>query len=277
MFCQVNYVSAHDNESLFDIIMLKCAPEVSLEERCRINHVATSIVALAQGIPFFHAGDDMLRSKSLDRDSYNSGDWFNRLDFSYETNNWAVGLPPKNKNGFKWSIMRELLGDPSLKPTKTHILAAVENFKELLRIRFSSPLFRLTTANAIQARLRFHNTGPGSIPGVIIYSIEDGTEGKPGLMQLDFKYRFHTQTLPVNVQDSRKLLIHVQKTYTPIWAPISGLESSNLLWFKMETFMQNSCCNLLLWVAKICSKELLQRKKVCISLHESKKSANVHV
>jgi pullulanase len=131
----------------------------------------------------------MLRSKSLDRDSYNSGDWFNRLDFSYETNNWAVGLPPKNKNGFKWSIMRELLGDPSLKPTKMHILAAVENLKELLQIRFSSPLFHLTTANAIQARLRFHNTGPGSIPGVIIYSIEDGTEGKPGLMQLDFKFR----------------------------------------------------------------------------------------
>jgi hypothetical protein len=57
--------------------------------------------------------------------------------------------------------------------------------------------------------------------------------------------------------------------------PISGLES--LLWFKMETLMQNSCCNLLLWVAKICSKELLQRKKVFIPLHESKKSANVHV
>jgi pullulanase len=141
------------------------------------------------------------------------------LDFSYETNNWAVGLPPKNKNGFKWSIMRELLGDPSLKPTKMHILAAVENLKELLRIRFSSPLFRLTTANAVQARLRFHNTGPGSIPGVIIYSIEDGTEGKPGLMQLDFKYRFQTQTLPVSVQNSRKLSIHVQKTYTSIWVP----------------------------------------------------------
>jgi glutaredoxin-related protein len=46
--------------------------------------------------------------------------------------------------------MRELLGDPSLQPTKTHILAAVENLKELLRIRFSSPLFHLTTANAIQ-------------------------------------------------------------------------------------------------------------------------------
>lgn len=35
-----------------------------------------------KGIPFFHAGDEILRSKSLDRDSYNSGDWFSRLDFN---------------------------------------------------------------------------------------------------------------------------------------------------------------------------------------------------
>lgn len=36
-----------------------------------------------KGIPFFHAGDEILRSKSLDRDSYNSGDWFNRFAFSF--------------------------------------------------------------------------------------------------------------------------------------------------------------------------------------------------
>ena len=36
-------------------------------------------IFISQGIPFFHAGDEMLRSKSLDRDSYNSGDWFNRF------------------------------------------------------------------------------------------------------------------------------------------------------------------------------------------------------
>ncbi|BFI23877.1 pullulanase [Marchantia polymorpha subsp. ruderalis] len=185
----VNYVSAHDNESLFDIIMLKTASGVSLKERCRINHMATSVVALAQGIPFFHAGDDMLRSKSLDRDSYNSGDWFNRLDFSYETNNFGVGLPPKSKNGFKWPIMKKLLSDPANKPSKNQILAAVENLKELLKIRFSSPLFRLKSANAIQARLKFHNTGPAGVPGVIIYSIEDGEKGKPGLTQLDSRYR----------------------------------------------------------------------------------------
>ena len=32
-----------------------------------------ALVALGQGVAFFHAGDEILRSKSLDRDSYNSG------------------------------------------------------------------------------------------------------------------------------------------------------------------------------------------------------------
>ncbi|KAL2651111.1 hypothetical protein R1flu_019239 [Riccia fluitans] len=185
----INYASAHDNETLFDIIMVKTASEVSLQERCRINHMATSLVALAQGIPFFHAGDDMLRSKSLDRDSYNSGDWFNRLDFSYETNNFGVGLPPKAKNGFKWPLMKKLLANPMNVPSKDQILAAVENLKELLKIRFSSPLFRLKSARDIETRVRFHNTGPSGIPGVIIYSIEDGEEGNSQATQLDKNYR----------------------------------------------------------------------------------------
>ncbi|WRX12239.1 hypothetical protein QQP08_004726 [Theobroma cacao] len=182
---KVNYVSAHDNETLFDIVSLKTPVEISVEERCRINHFATSIIALSQGIPFFHAGDEMLRSKSLDRDSYNSGDWFNRLDFTYHSNNWGVGLPPKEKNEKNWPLIQPRLADPSFKPQRSHILAAVENFMNVLRIRYSSPLFRLRTANAIQQRVRFHNTGPSWVPGLIVMSIEDGNEGVPGISQLD--------------------------------------------------------------------------------------------
>ncbi|XP_058080024.1 pullulanase 1, chloroplastic isoform X3 [Magnolia sinica] len=186
----VNYVSAHDNETLFDIVSLKTPLEITLDERCRINHLATTIVALSQGIPFFHAGDELLRSKSLDRDSYNSGDWFNRLDFSYESNNWGVGLPPKGKNESNWPLIKPRLADPSFKPQKSHILAALENFKDILRIRYSSPLFHLKTANAIQERVRFHNTGPSWVPGVIVMSIEDGFEVMPGLAQLDPIYSY---------------------------------------------------------------------------------------
>ncbi len=36
--------------------------------------LAAAIVALSQGVAFFHAGDELLRSKSLDRDSYGSGE-----------------------------------------------------------------------------------------------------------------------------------------------------------------------------------------------------------
>ncbi|GLT70173.1 hypothetical protein SLA2020_422700 [Shorea laevis] len=186
----INYVSAHDNETLFDIVSLKTPMGISVDERCRINHLATSIIALSQGIPFFHCGDEMLRSKSLDRDSYNSGDWFNRLDFTYNSNNWGVGLPPKEKNEKNWPLIQPRLADPSFKPQKSHILAAVENFVDVLCIRYSSPLFHLRTANAIQERVQFHNTGPSLIPGVIVMSIEDGHEGFPGLSQLDPIYSY---------------------------------------------------------------------------------------
>ncbi|KAK4406305.1 Pullulanase 1, chloroplastic [Sesamum angolense] len=148
----VNYVSAHDNETLFDIVSLKTPLNISVDARCRMNHLATSIIALSQGIPFFHAGDEILRSKSLDRDSYNSGDWFNRLDFSYNSNNWAVGLPPKEKNERNWPLMKTRLADPAFKPQRTHILAALENFCSFISIRYSSPLFRLDTAKAVKVR-----------------------------------------------------------------------------------------------------------------------------
>ncbi|KAF5729467.1 hypothetical protein HS088_TW21G01633 [Tripterygium wilfordii] len=186
----INYVSAHDNETLFDIVSLKTPKELSVDERCRINHLATSLIALSQGIPFFHSGDEILRSKSLDRDSYNSGDWFNRLDFTYSSNNWGVGLPPKEKNEKTWPLIKPRLADPSFKPQSTHILSALENFADVLRIRYSSPLFRLQTANAIQERVRFHNTGISWVPGVIVMSIEDGYQGVPGLSQLDPVYSY---------------------------------------------------------------------------------------
>ncbi|KAI5056353.1 hypothetical protein GOP47_0028171 [Adiantum capillus-veneris] len=185
----INYVSAHDNETLFDVIMLKTARSVTLKERCRINSLASSIIALSQGIPFYHAGDDILRSKSLDRDSYNSGDWFNRLDFTYESNNWGIGLPPKEKNGSKWNFMRDLLSDKSLRASKADILLAKENFRVFLKIRYSTPLFCLPTSHDIQERVKFHCSGPYENLGVIVMSIEDGIKDQNHLKQLDDQYQ----------------------------------------------------------------------------------------
>ena len=53
--------------------MLKAAEGTSVANRARMCALALACVCLAQGVAFFHAGDEILRSKSLDRDSYNSG------------------------------------------------------------------------------------------------------------------------------------------------------------------------------------------------------------
>ncbi len=169
----VIYVSKHDNETLWDVIQYKTPLETGMDDRVRIQNLGLSIVSLSQGVPFFQAGSDMLRSKSLDRNSYNSGDWFNRLDFSYQTNFWGAGLPPAADNQDNWPLMAPLLADSLLSPSPEHIQRAVEHFREMLQIRNSSPLFRLRTAEQVQERLQFHNTGPFQVPGLIVMSLSD--------------------------------------------------------------------------------------------------------
>ena len=167
------YISKHDNQTLYDIIQYKMPAAATMEARVRAQNVGLSIVTLSQGVPFLHAGSDMLRSKSLDRDSYNSGDWFNKLDFTYQDNNWGVGLPVAEKNQENWYLMEPLLANPALKPAPTDILSNAHHVQELLAIRSSSPLFRLQTREDVQARLAFHNTGPDQLPGLIVMSLSD--------------------------------------------------------------------------------------------------------
>lgn len=165
------YVSAHDNETLFDAIQAKAAGGASLSDRIRMNNLAISLVMLSQGVPFFHAGDDLLRSKSLDRNSYNSGDWFNKLDWTYESNNWGVGLPIEGSS-YK-DIFQTLLADPALRPTKQDILNASAHFLEMLQMRKNIALFRLQTAEQVYRVVSFYNTGPEQIPGVIVMRLRD--------------------------------------------------------------------------------------------------------
>lgn len=167
------YVSKHDNESLFDIIQYKAPTYISTADRVRMNNLGESIVLFSQGVPFFQAGTDMLRSKSMDRNSYNSGDWFNRLDFSYQSNNWAVGLPMAGDNQAMWPVIQPLLADPALQATPEDIATSVAYFRELLQIRQSSPLFHLPTADEVMARLTFQNTGKEQLPGLIVMSLSD--------------------------------------------------------------------------------------------------------
>ena len=169
----INYAAAHDNESLFDVVQLKVPLGTANADRVRVQNMASDLVALGQGVPFFHAGQDMLRSKSMDRDSFNSGDWFNRLDFTRTWNNWGAGLPLASKNQDSWPIMAPLLANPVLQVTPDEIEAVAAHFREMMKIRKSSRLFRLQTESEVVARVGFLNTGPAQVPGMIVMTLSD--------------------------------------------------------------------------------------------------------
>ncbi|MEA3309861.1 MAG: alpha-1,6-glucosidase domain-containing protein, partial [Chloroflexota bacterium] len=170
----VAYVEKHDNETLFDQNAFKLPhgdgsgnpgwigsssiPTTTLTDRVRAQNMGQSLMALSQGVPFFQMGTDILRSKSLDRNSYDSGDWFNKIYWDYSENNFGKGLPPAWDNDSRWDIMRPLLTDTTtLDPATANIEFAAAHFRELLRLRYSSPLFRLTTEADVNARASYYN------------------------------------------------------------------------------------------------------------------------
>jgi pullulanase len=165
----VNYVENHDNQTLFDNNLMKLPRATSGDDRARVQHLGNALVAFSQGIAYFHAGQEILRSKSLDRNSYDSGDAFNRLDWSLTDNGFGTGLPPERDNKDHWSAMRPLLADAAaIKPTSAQIAWTRDAFLDLLRIRASTSLLRLKSADEVQRRLAFFNTGPAQNPRLVV-------------------------------------------------------------------------------------------------------------
>ena len=147
---------------------------MSVDDRVRVHLLSNALINYGQGVPFYQMGTDLLRSKSMDRNSYNSGDWFNKVDFSKQTNNWAKGLPLAQDNESRWSTMADLLNNGNIHVSPEHIMKAHQIFKQQLSVRYSSPLFRLDNADDITTRVGFHNTGSTQQSGIIAMTLSDG-------------------------------------------------------------------------------------------------------
>ncbi len=142
----VNYTSAHDNYTLWDKLALS-NPEDSRESRAKMNMLAAAIILTCQGIPFFQAGEEFLRSKPLNRE----GTAFD--DNSYRS--------PDAINSLKWnqrSVNKEV----------------VNYYMGLIAFRRQYPSLRMTKAEEIRARLKFLEW---SQPNVVSFLITDETVG----------------------------------------------------------------------------------------------------
>ena len=134
----VNYVEAHDNLSLYD--KLKASKRGSTEAQIASFHrLSTSVPLLAQGMPFIQAGQEFLRTKRGDENSYKSSDAVNSL---------------------KWN-------------SRATNIVSVNYYKGLLAIRKAHPAFRMDTAAAVKANLTFLNV----VDPVIAYSLNGAAVG----------------------------------------------------------------------------------------------------
>ena len=76
----INYMSCHDNNTLWDKLLIS-NESASEEERLQMNRLGATVIMLGKGTPFFLAGEEMLRTKQGDSNSYASGDEINNLDW----------------------------------------------------------------------------------------------------------------------------------------------------------------------------------------------------
>ncbi|GAA4787976.1 pullulanase-type alpha-1,6-glucosidase [Streptomyces ziwulingensis] len=166
------YADAHDNESLFDALAFKLPLRTSADDRARMQVLAMATATLSQGPALSQAGTDLLRSKSLDRNSYDSGDWFNAIHWDCaDGNGFGRGLPPAADNADKWPYAKPLLG--SVRVGCPQITGASAAYRDLLKIRTSEQDFSLATAGQVRDRLSFPLSGQTETPGVITMRLGD--------------------------------------------------------------------------------------------------------
>ncbi len=217
----VNYVSAHDGYTLWDSLQAKLPfhtrtrdpGTAPLNERVVRQLLALGLIAFSQGIPFFDAGSELLRSKSGDQNSYDSGDWFNALDWSAARNGWGIGLPPSFSNPEDWPFWRPRLADPALEPGAAEISLARQKFFEMLKVRKSSALFRLKTGSEVQARVRFLDAelGPMQPPGLIVMElIDEEADGR------DLDPNWKSLFVAVNVTNDTAVFLHSRLGRAPL-------------------------------------------------------------
>ena len=136
----VSYVSCHDNQTLYDKLKLSCA-DAPEEEIQRMHLLANAVVLTSQGIPFLHAGVEMLRTKNGEHNSYNLPDAINQIDWSWKTTHHDI---------FTY-------------------------YRQLISLRKAHPAFSMPSADMVYKHLHFLKTNPG----VVGYCIKDNANNDP--------------------------------------------------------------------------------------------------
>ncbi|MCX8130519.1 MAG: type I pullulanase [Clostridia bacterium] len=159
----VNYVSCHDNMTLWDKISA-ANPGISEAERQKMHNLANTIVMTSQGIPFLHSGVEFFRTKQGVYDSFVSPDSINAMDWS----------------------------------EKAAHLDSVEFYKGLIALRKEHPAFRMATSDMIRKHLTFIPSQNNSVA----YVIKDNAN-KDSWKNILVAYNANTTAVQIDIPKAR--------------------------------------------------------------------------
>ena len=124
----INYVACHDNRTLYDMLTA-LMPEESEANLVKRDKLATSMAFLAEGVPFVNAGQEALRTKGGDENSYQSPDSVNQIDWNRVQDNQDL----------------------------------VNYFKQLVNLRKNESVFRLDNYNAVAKQVKVLQAGQDGV------------------------------------------------------------------------------------------------------------------
>ena len=136
----ISYVSCHDDLCLADRIRTTLPKYASLKEAIALQKLALTFVLTSQGVPFLFAGDEVMRNKKGVRNSYNSPDEINAIDWGNKT------------------LYKEVF----------------DYVKKLIALRKEHPAFRLGNAKLVRKHLSFF---PVKGNGLIAFILKDNANG----------------------------------------------------------------------------------------------------
>ena len=129
----INYVSCHDNHTLFDKLQIS-RPNANMETLIAMDKLANAIVLTSQGTPFLHAGSEMLRTKNGEYNSYKSPDSINQINWNWKNDHKEVFL----------------------------------YYKNLIKLRKEHPAFHMKTAVQVREHLKFQEVNDSLVSFTLV-------------------------------------------------------------------------------------------------------------
>ena len=157
----INYISCHDNLTLWDKINL-VQPDLPEEEKIKIHKMGLTLLFLSQGVPFIHSGAEMLRTKFQKNNTYRDSDAINQID-------WHRKLQYKD--------------------VFTHV-------QKLIALRKAHPAFQCRMGNQIRTHLYFYNDLPQHILAFELSPHANGDEWRRILLVANSQSEPFTLDLP---------------------------------------------------------------------------------